>query len=227
MKAKTKYIDSIERFVTKVQWKALVTEKINQQVLNAQFRDVFLEETLSYHPNPEKINGDIKYLVVCTDFYNARTLFFMDDEKYDSISYNACITHALGMAPMSSHKTNVQKAFRTAISQGSIDFLHKSLDKQGYGTCQFCTDTFTTKTQNPNVNHIQVDHIVSFQSIFMEFTDTNNINRDTIQIKRDIINGYEITNDGLKDAWINYHDNQAKYQLLCRTCNIKKGANPN
>ena len=84
------------------------------------------------------------------------------------------------------------------------------------GKCNNCGK----KTKNITTDHYKL----SYKEIFDNFIQINNINLRNIEIFENELNGKRIKDKILASKWLNYHDNNAKYRLLCNSCNSHFGS---
>ena len=98
-------------------------------------------------------------------------------------------------------------ALRDAIRPGMRDFRSACEPTE----CSVCGST----------EQVTTDHATPpFIRIALEFIELN----QAIRLREVQGCGDLIADDGLKVQWIAFHDTRASYQLLCRSCNSKKGA---
>jgi hypothetical protein len=217
---KKKYINAIGRELNQTTWKALVKSEIATMPVNKPFQSELLTETLYYHPRQDKIKGKIQYLEVRLSNYGERTLFYKDDNGIDSISWVQCIKHGLGLKLGDTSRADITNAFRQAIISDIQKYqrLNTFGDK---GRCASCLEVYSLKSSSDTSNHIQVDHIEPFSDILSDFLKQQGISMESVQIDK-TYNICTLLNTRLHDDWVDYHNNRARYQLLCKTCNLKK-----
>lgn len=71
---------------------------------------------------------------------------------------------------------------------------------------------------------IEVDHIVPLKTIIEDFMATNAIPIPETWLYNKRTHGRKLPPGRFKTAWQKYHLQRATFQLLCKTCNAKKGA---
>ena len=110
----------------------------------------------------------------------------------------------------SSHKTELNEAMRQAISKDTMSWKNRN---RRYGKCRYCQCK----------EKLQVDHIVSFDSIKKDFLkDRKDIPTSFIQNKTDYTMNFKPEDKKFEVSWYAYHKSKAKFQFLCRECNGKK-----
>jgi hypothetical protein len=169
-----------------------------------------IKETLYNHPVPDKIKGVIEYLEVRPGLYKERTLFFKDDNGIDSISWVQCIKHGLGLKISNMNRIDITTAFRQAIDPDTQKYRRINTND----ICTSCQET----------NHIQVDHVDPFSNILSDFLKQQSVNMESVKINK-IHYNITLLDTHLHDEWVEYHNTRAKYQLLCRKCNVRKSNN--
>lgn len=84
------------------------------------------------------------------------------------------------------------------------------------GICNNCNK----KTENITTHHYKL----SYKEIFDNFININNINLSNIDIFENEDNEIRIKDEHLGSKWLNYHDNNAQYRLLCNSYNSHFGS---
>jgi len=108
-------------------------------------------------------------------------------------------------------KNSIDEAMRNAIAPHAHQYR---LDNYISLKCVLCESI-----ENP-----QVDHINSFYNIKNAFFENNKITHptrfDTNMFGSSVFKPDDIEFESL---WVKHHNSTAKYQILCRNCNIRKG----
>jgi hypothetical protein len=108
------------------------------------------------------------------------------------------------------HSANVIRALRSAIKEQTDEYAaaHPAI-------CAACGSN----------EHASVDHKSrSFSKIAHDFLLKNP--RVDCSVSNDGVGlGWKLTHKATLDAWLEFHKEHADYQILCRVCNSKKGAN--
>jgi hypothetical protein len=126
------------------------------------------------------------------------------DIKHKSISWVDCSRRLL---KIDSHKTMLISAMRRAI-QTHID--------------QFRNDNpFICKLCECSSENIQVDHIEPFDALYKLFI-LENTPPDTFAKNEYGMWLFQEKDKEYSEKWITYHEKNAKFQMLCRECNIFK-----
>lgn len=172
----------------------------------------FLLALMDRHPEKAtKFKGDIKYFLVTWNFNKKIALSFEDDEGLKSVSWVSCVS-----GNPSNPLTELKAAMRTAISDQVIKWKRQNYC-EGMA-CKGCDKELWDSKE------AQVDHKTkSFEQLFKEFTGA--IEKLPVQF-RSIGNHLGTTFKDedfyIKDSWVQYHAQEADYQILCRKCNILK-----
>lgn len=111
---------------------------------------------------------------------------------------------------------DLTNAMRQAISQGTIKYkISNNL------ICNFCKKE---NEDDEDYSDFHVDHIHPFSLIKDSFIKSTKLNipdkfEDCVYSKMAIFRTEDID---FRNEWVKYHNNIAKYQILCRNCNIIK-----
>jgi len=198
-----------------------ISEKLSKIPLNKHFRDEEIEELLHYHP--DKVIGNIHYLVMkIRKPYNTKSLYFKSNnfQDEDDISYIYCIKNLFGKFSDNKRiQENVLTAFRNAIQFNGNKkqyFLNNSTNKDG---------NFMAKCDNCNeYKKATTDHfLIPYIQIFNNFITINNIKLCDIEIEENN-NIIRLKDNVLEQKWVKYHDDNAIYRILCKSCNSLFGS---
>jgi 5-methylcytosine-specific restriction endonuclease McrA len=200
-------------FKTKVATQKAIQEKIKLLdicVIDKTHKDYyFFEDLISYHEwKEEKIGCGIKAFKITYNPYNRneRTVYIIrvDNTEID-FSYKKC----LGIK-----KNELTEAMRNSISSYTIEEKKKNKLE-----CNYC------KIINLTNSEYHLDHkTIPFSTIKDNFLKETTLEIPKV-FDKDKIYLTAIFKDNdikFKEAWINYHNLIADYQILCKTCNIKK-----
>lgn len=196
-----------------------ITTIINNQPINVPFRNEEIELLLKQHPNKEKIT-DIEYLVVkIRPPYNKKSLYVKNvtDENEQDVSYKYCLKSLYGKySKDNNNHDRIIRAFRDTIGNKKkrkffleTDYI---IDDDGNynGICDNC---------NKN-DKIHIDHYMfSFQQILDDFIQRQTITFSKLKVYENN-NLYEFTDKKISEDWINFHDENAQYRVLCPSCNM-------
>lgn len=106
-------------------------------------------------------------------------------------------------------KAHVKKVFRMLINPQVDEFREHHHTE----TCPCC---------NQATENFEVDHITPFKTILNNFIEQNHLDLDKIEtVQRKSLP--DLADEELKNKWIQFHRENAHYQLLCPRCNRKKG----
>jgi hypothetical protein len=193
--------------------------KENDTIQNEEILDL-----LQYHPTKHINKNNIEFVVLRKRKpYNTLALFYKykTSEKVDDVSYVLCIQNIFGKYNRDSqYVADVLTAFRNESHIGTKKqyFLKNTTNSNGVfiGTCCHC---------NHSTNSITTDHhIVPFKQIFDSFIKEHNIVLSDVDIFENDDNELRLTDTVLASKWLAYHDKDAKYRLLCKSCNSHFGS---
>ena len=169
---------------------------------------------LDNHPEKEKkIGCGIKYFRLCKNKLQKNS-FHIDiirkDDTITSFSWrDCCRLEKMKINP----KDRLKGAFRTAISGDVLEFLNSNQNK----ICSNCG----------SLDKIQIDHIYPFSKILNGFICSKDGYEFPNEFNKTPINTYCFKDEDkeLEKEFIKYHRKYARYQYLCRSCNVKKSDN--
>lgn len=167
-----------------------------------------ISKLVSYHPT--KSIENYEYLTMLpfngrTAGYNNLALHFYKDKIFDDISWKKCIRNLFGKFDKNKDNTEKnKKLFRQTSDKGTKkDFFYNNQTK----ICELCGDK----------ERIEVDHFpLPYAMIEEEFIEAYNIDFKTLTEDE----YYELWDT----EWLRFHDKNARYRFLCKSCNIKCGA---
>lgn len=149
----------------------------------------------------EPIQFRVSFRRPTSNFRHSRTQFvtFVDDPKekdWINFSYKDCIQ---------SYDTNKltikSRTARRLVDGQRLKYLNTRKDSQ---ICDLC--------ERYGLN-LEVDHIIDFKTILKDFCELNRIDDNEGLLK-------------LTNEWIIFHEERAKYQLLCKKCHSYKSKDP-
>lgn len=106
-------------------------------------------------------------------------------------------------------KAHVKKVFRMLI----IPQMEEFREAHHAETCPCC---------NQAAEKFDVDHITPFKTILNNFIEQNQLDLNEVKtVQRKSLP--DLADEELKNKWIQFHRENAHYQLLCQKCNRKKG----
>ena len=107
--------------------------------------------------------------------------------------------------------SDIKQIFRWIIKPQINEFREASAANQP-DTCPSCQKF---------VESFEVDHIKPFKLILNEFLDLNHVNINEVKTKQQ--KGMaDLADEELKNKWIQFHRENAHYQLICPKCNNVK-----
>lgn len=208
---KYKYFIGELKFTTKQGCMQYVRNKINSlgccEIDKTHNDYEFFSNLIDKHPErDEKIGLGIDKFIIERNKLNTNSFSIYIKQINGFKIVFSWVTSAVGNKP-----NNLLSALRCAIVSQILNFRNNNKHK-----CVYCGSK----------NNINVDHKnPSFKVLSTNFINQHN-NLPT-KFDSDIVTNQPIfsNNDiALKLEWFNYHKKNATYQILCRTCNIKKGS---
>lgn len=186
------------------------TSYLNKFELNEKFDDPFIRSVCMFHPQ----NNDIEYFVIRLDRFKLRTLYIKPFELPErDISYKCCIQYIFDKVNLKQfYKKRILSAFRNTISSQIYSFK----DTISENICCKCKSSTSSK--------YHIDHKeTSFCQILDEFLGMKNLKLNQIEIVETTPLCHEFIDKSLEQDWVIYHQKNAKYQVLCATCNMSNG----
>lgn len=170
----------------------------------------FLQELIKLHPDYEtKIGIGLKFFKLSQNRQNIKAIH-MDIERLDH-TYTA-ISWDFRKYIHKNPNTLLSRAMRNSVKNQTIRFKNNTLRK-----CKICN------YESDILDFFHTDHIKPFSKLKIDFLKINKIKKP-IDFSKDRYNldCFKKEDYKFKKAWIKYHDTHAKYQILCKSCNIKK-----
>lgn len=173
----------------------------------------FLSSLIERHPDyGRKVSPPIKGFKVLKNFGGHIALNFTDSEEEKSVSWRKCVSQG---------RANWLADLKAVCRQEVTSQVQSFKDENYYDgmSCPSCMKAI------PNRKMAHVDHKTkSFKQIFDEFTGSNfkKLPKDFKPAGMHI--GYEFKDEDwyTRKIWVDYHREQADYQILCASCNIRK-----
>ena len=183
-------------------------------VLNDKDKNFFIELIKKHPESTEKMGIGIKELQITHNYNKQKHVkIIRRDGSDDVISMKTCCTYV-----NTEHKINplqnLNRAMRSSI-EPDIEKFRRNIRKQ----CKVC---LVTSFKNP----FHIDHIYPFDNIMKEFLEEYDDSYLKLTFTRDPITFRTIFKEEdapFRDEWIVYHNKVATLQLLCESCNCKKG----
>jgi hypothetical protein len=186
--------------------------------------DDIILSLLTFHPTKNIDVDNIDYLIYkIRPPYNKLALFYKykNNDKIDDISYISCLTNLFDKYKKDKdYEDNVKNAFRNDSHIGTKKqyFIDNTFieNNKFTGICTNC---------NKKTTDITVDHYPkSYFTIFTDFIKQKNLNLYSIDIFENNNNEIRLKNEIFAKEWQLFHDNNATYRLLCKSCNSHFGA---
>ena len=214
LKIKLKNLTNSKKYITNIISKYKENERVN---------DVEILQLLQHHPTKNITISNIDYLTVkIRKPFNQLALYYKykNNEKEDDISYILCLKNLFGKYNRDIHyEEDVMSAFRNESHVGSKKeyFINNTKTENNlfYGICNHCK----IETQNITTDH----YPIPYKQIFESFIKKENIVLLNIDIIENDLNEIRINNNDIVEKWLDYHDYNANYRLLCKSCNSHFG----
>lgn len=203
------------KYVSKILKSYSETDHIDEDIIR---------ELIRYHPTKNIDINNIEWLKMKNRSpFNKISLFYKykNNTKEDDISWRTCIRNLYGKYVHDKETIkSVQQAFRNEIHGGTKSqyFINNTyiIDGIYFGECANC---------HIHTNNITTDHFpLPYKKIIDDFIQENHIDLSTIQIYENEQNEIKLQNREIASMWLNYHDYQAQYRLLCNSCNCHFGS---
>jgi len=187
---------------------------LGSEIVIGQYGSKFLSELVNRHPDRKsKVRGKINRFIIHKNFGGHVALSFIDEEGEKSIGWRKCISQT-----SNTWLANLREVCRKEVTNQVQDYK----DENYYDgmPCPSCNTKIETRKQ------AHVDHKTkSFKDIFSEFTGSNFVNLPTDFKSAGNHLSYIFKDEDwfIKDSWVEYHRENADYQILCASCNMRKG----
>lgn len=136
--------------------------------------------------------------------------FVNSDGTGDSTSYRRCIERLYGSKrkakpTLEAMRNTVRGStkFRTFVSENTFE---------NAGICSLCKKT----TKQYHVDHKDIPFKEISEMYLALFEKEIHVHK--------VGTTYDFTDDNIKQEWVTFHDNIVKYDILCKRCNLSKGA---
>ena len=191
----------------------LKTERYN--VINSSHKLFpFFEELVSVHNDrDDKIGCGIEYFYFVKDGYGNDQLRICRTNR-STIDCSCVYSKITQRNEQSNYNLNLNSALRDAIR----DQIHAFFEKQEFPLqCFICSSG----------DKCEIDHIIPFHHIRDEFFKIIDKDKIPTQFDDDLGNTccrvFKQDDADFKEKWKTHHQNMATFQVLCKTCNRKKG----
>lgn len=192
----------------------------NEEIID----DAIIKQLITHHPIKRIDVNKLEWLKIKSRKpFNNLALFYKYKNSIieDDISWKLCIRNLYGKYNRDEeYEKNVKTAFRNESHIGTkkLYFINNTtiINDIFMGICNNCNK----KTENITTDHYKL----SYKEIFNNFVNVKNINLSNIDIFENEDNEIRIKDENLASEWLNYHDNNAQYRLLCKTCNSHFGS---
>lgn len=172
----------------------------------------FLSDLVKRHPEKKtKIIGKIKLFKIERNFGGHIALSLQDEKEYKSISWIKCIT---------AKKSDSLASLKAACRQAVTDQVQEYKTENYYDDmpCPSCGKPISERKK------AHVDHKTrSFMDLFNEFTGKQDkLPTEFRSLGNHLCHIFKDEDAIMHEAWKQYHLDNADYQILCASCNIKK-----
>jgi hypothetical protein len=215
LKIKLKNVTNAKTYISNILQKYKDNDIVN---------DLDVIELLSYHPTKHINKQNIDYLIMKTRKpYNKLALFYKykNNDIIDDVSYILCIKNLFG-------KYNRDKQYEEDVMTAFRNESHIGTKKQYFiDNTKVVNDIFIGVCSNCNVTtkDITTDHYLTpYKQLFETFIKDRNITLSEVDVFENEQNEIRIKCECLATEWRLYHDNNAEYRLLCKSCNSHFGS---
>ena len=185
--------------------------------------NVYIKEVIEYHPMKKIKVSDMEWLKIKTrPPYNTLSLFYKyKNVPEDDISWKLCIRNYYGKYKSEEIKIqDIHTAFRNEAFFGNLEIYRKNYLYTDDAKCSECVEGTESKCSKLVVDH----YPTPFKKIYDSFIKEKNINLTKIQVYENSDNMIRLKDNILTKEWLKYHDNIARFRLLCKSCNSHFGS---
>lgn len=198
---------------------AYISNILNSYGENEIVNNKYINELITYHPTKNISINNIDFLKMkIRSPFNKLALFYknIDNDIDEDISWKLCIRNIYGKYDkIKTQLQNIQSAFRFESHFGSKNDFYVKNTTERIGTCVNC---------NIKSDKMTVDHYpIPFKEILNTFIINNNILFETIEVIENCKLEIKFKDTVLAKQWLDYHDKNAEYRLLCLSCNAHFG----
>ena len=175
----------------------------------------YFNDLLKYHEGYiDKIGCGLKFLFITNSKYNS---FQLNIHRTDGTNIDIAYIFGSKFSCENKDKHNLGSAMRYAIKDFTIGYKNNR-DYNNTLICDKCN------IDNLERSLYQTDHIYPFCEIKKEFLKNNTLPIPTEFDDIGCNKAFELKDIEFKTSWVNFHNSyNDNYQLLCQTCNGKKG----
>jgi len=216
LKKKCKNMTNANKFISKI---------LNNYKEDDEISDEYIIELITHHPTKQLNIYNIEWLrMKIRPPYNKLALFYKDKNtsNIDDISWKLCVRNLYGKYNKSKERLNdIKLAFRNESHIGTKKnyFINNTKNKNDkfIGICKNC---------NIKTNDITIDHYpIPYKKIFNDFLCENKIKvLYNIEVFENSNLEIRLKDKKLAYNWLEYHDSNSNYRLLCKSCNSHFGS---
>lgn len=180
-------------------------------------------ELIKYHPTKQLDINNIDWLKMKSrPPFNKLALFYKykNNINEDDISWKLCIRNLY-------NKYIRNEEFIKDVKSALRNESHFGSKKQYFkDNAYYNNDKYNGKCNNCKIitTDITTDHYpTTYLEIFDDFINENSIKLSNINIFENNNCEIRMEDNDLASKWRDYHDNKAKYRLLCKSCNSRFG----
>jgi len=185
--------------------------------------DEYINELVQYHPTKSIDVSEVEWFKLCEDKYRTLCLCYKyyGDDKIDDIGWKKCIRNLYdAYNPDEDYKNCVNKAFRNEVHYGTkcaFFVEHTTLCENGRyrGQCEACNTM-----SSPTTDHKDTPFCV----ILERFLEEQSLRLEDLYTRKNEQFEIWLQDRSLATRWLKYHDEHAKYRILCRSCNSRIGS---
>ena len=173
----------------------------------------FLYEIVNNHRNKEeKIGTGISYFYFVVDLFMTDQLRIQRTDGTD-VQCSCVYSKIIPTSTQNVESNKLNTALRNAIRDQIIAYKNLTNDLK----CVYCG----------SVENCEIDHIIPFSILCYRFFDTIDKSQIPTKFYKDIQRSCSLffleKDIDFENRWKEYHQLNATFQVLCKTCNRKKG----
>lgn len=191
-----------------------LTENDGKEINIGEYGSKFLYDLVMRHPEKErKVNEPIKKFIIHRNFGGHIALSLVDKDGEKSIGWKKCVSQRTN-----SYEANLKEACRMEI-KGQVQ-AYKDLTYYDGIRCPMCS-AFIMSRKQAHVDHKDTSFQEIFEGFYKEYFnrlpkkfESAGNHLGYVFMKQDFL---------MAELWKEYHRDRASYQILCASCNVKKG----
>ena len=186
--------------------------------------NMIIKELVQHHPTKRINISNVEWFKIkIRPPYNKPALHYKykKSDNIDDISWKLCIRNLYGKYNRDKeYENDVKAAFRNESHMGTKKqyFIDNTTLKNDcfVGQCVHCKK----KTGKISTDHYELP----YKKILDRYIEKKNIDLRTVDIFENEDNEIRIKDETLASDWLKFHDSNAKYRMLCISCNSHFGS---